>query len=104
MATQRTLSRARSRSRRSGFTLMEVLLVMAILVIMGTLVVANFSGILFKSKAKSAKIQLQALGKALELYQIDMNAYPDPADGLENAWIELDLGRLVTASEIVSAK
>lgn len=26
---------------------------------------------------------------------------PDPADGLENAWIELDLGRLVTASEIV---
>ena len=82
MATQRTLSRARSRSRRSGFTLMEVLLVMAILVIMGTLVVANFSGILFKSKAKSAKIQLQALGKALELYQIDMNAYPDPADGL----------------------
>ena len=28
---------------------------------------------------------------------------PDPADGLENAYIELDLGRLVTASEIVIA-
>ena len=26
---------------------------------------------------------------------------PDPADGIENAYIELDLGRLVTASEIV---
>ena len=26
---------------------------------------------------------------------------PDPADGLENAYIELDLGRLVTASQIV---
>ena len=26
---------------------------------------------------------------------------PDPADGIDNAWIELDLGRLVTASEIV---
>ncbi|MBT7417625.1 MAG: hypothetical protein HN780_03795 [Gemmatimonadetes bacterium] len=26
---------------------------------------------------------------------------PNPAEGLENAWIELDLGRLVTASEIV---
>ena len=82
MATQRTLSRARSRSRRSGFTLMEVLLVMAILVIMGTLVVANFSGILGKSKEKSAKIQLQALGKALDLYQIDMNGYPEGQDGL----------------------
>ncbi|MXX39511.1 MAG: discoidin domain-containing protein, partial [Gemmatimonadetes bacterium] len=26
---------------------------------------------------------------------------PDPADGIENAYIELDLGRLVTSSEIV---
>ena len=26
---------------------------------------------------------------------------PDPADGIENAYIELDLGRLVTAAEIV---
>ena len=26
---------------------------------------------------------------------------PDPADGIDKAWIELDLGRLVTASEIV---
>ena len=82
MAAKRTLGRGRSKSRRSGFTLMEVLLVMAILVIMGTLVVANFSGILFKTKGKSAKIQLQALGKALELYQIDMNSYPDPSEGL----------------------
>ena len=82
MATKRTTGRGRSKSRRAGFTLMEVLLVMAILVIMGTLVVANFSGILFKSKAKSAKIQLQAIGKALELYQIDMNSYPDPNSGL----------------------
>jgi len=40
----------REKTRRAGFTLMEVLLVMAILVIMGTLVVANFSGILGKIK------------------------------------------------------
>jgi prepilin-type N-terminal cleavage/methylation domain-containing protein len=53
MAAKRTLGRGRSKSRRSGFTLMEVLLVMAILVIMGTLVVANFSGILFKTRLAS---------------------------------------------------
>ena len=79
---KQNVGRRRSKSRRSGFTLMEVLLVMAILVIMGTLVVANFSGVLFSSKKKSAKIQLQALGKALELYSIDMNSYPDPSVGL----------------------
>ena len=73
----------REKTRRAGFTLMEVLLVMAILVIMGTLVVANFSGILGKSKEKSAKIQLQALGKALDLYQIDMNGYPEQLKNLQ---------------------
>ena len=31
---------------------------------------------------KPARIYLQALSRALDLYQIDMNSYPDPADGL----------------------
>jgi len=34
------------------------------------------------SKSASAKIQLQAIGKALDLYQIDMNSYPASAIGL----------------------
>ena len=74
--------RRRSKSQRSGFTLMEVLIVMAILVIMGTLVVTNFDKIFGASKKKSAKIQMQALGKALKLYRIDMHSFPDPNQGL----------------------
>ena len=82
MAAKRTPSRGRSKSRRSGFTLMEVLLVMAILVIMGTLVVANFSNILERAKIKKVKIQLQTIGTALDVYQLDMNSYPEPSNGL----------------------
>ena len=61
---------------------MEVLLVMAILVIMGTLVVANFSKILDNAKIKKTKIQLRAIGKALDLYRSDMTTYPDGNSGL----------------------
>ena len=79
---KRNVSHRRSKSRRSGFTLMEVLIVMAILVIMGALVITNFTEVFGSAKKKSAKIQLQAIGKALKLYQIDMNSYPDPNQGL----------------------
>ena len=61
---------------------MEVLLVMAILVIMGTLVVTNFAGIFSKSKKSNAKIQLDLVGQQLELYRLDMNNYPPTELGL----------------------
>ena len=70
------------RQKRRGFTLMEVLLVMAILVIMGTLVVTNFKGIFDKSKKNNAKIQLDLVAQQLELYMMDMNNYPPTEQGL----------------------
>jgi general secretion pathway protein G len=67
---------------RPGFTLMEVLLVLAILVILGTLVVANFSGILAGSKVKAARTQLNAFESAIDIYQLDIGTYPTTQQGL----------------------
>ncbi len=72
----------RHRSRK-GFTLMEVLIVMAILVILGTIVVTNFSGVLSQSKADSAKIQMQNFEQPLELYKLGVGSYPTTDIGLE---------------------
>ena len=77
--------RRRNRRRRrpsQGFTLMEVLLVLAILVILGTLVVANFSGIFAASKIKVAKSQLHAFETQLDIYQLDVGVYPSTQQGL----------------------
>ena len=74
--------RRRRSSRKGGFTLMEVLLVLAILVILGTLVVANFSGIFGNSKLKAAQAQVSALEKMLDIYQLDMGVYPSTQQGL----------------------
>lgn len=70
------------RQRRDGFTLMEVLLVMAILVIMGTFVVANFSGIFSKAKVSAAKTQLNLVAQQLQYYEQDMGTFPPSELGL----------------------
>ena len=62
---------------------MEVLIVMAILVILGTIVVTNFSGVLSQSKADSAKIQMQNFEQPLELYKLGVGSYPTSDIGLE---------------------
>ena len=80
MFTRQTRSH---RNRRVGFTLMEVLLVMAILVILGTIVVANFSGILDKSKEDAATTQLQMFEGALKFYHLDVGQYPEDGLGLD---------------------
>lgn len=72
----------RRRRAQSGFTLMEVLLVLAILVILGTLVVTNFAGVFAKSKIKAASAQVSALETQLDIYQLDLGNYPQSQQGL----------------------
>lgn len=72
------------RRRREGFTLMEVLLVLAILVILGSLVVANFSGVFASSKIKAAKAQISAFETQLDIYQLDIGSYPTNEQGLQS--------------------
>ncbi len=92
------LTRTRQRKNdRIGFTLMEVLLVMAILVILGSVVVANFGQIFGDAKIDIAKTQLQTLSLPLTKFQFDTGNYPSndaglgalrasPADVSEEKW------------------
>jgi general secretion pathway protein G len=77
------LTRTRQRKNdRIGFTLMEVLLVMAILVILGSVVVANFGKIFGDAKIDIAKTQLQTLSLPLTKFQFDTGDYPSNDAGL----------------------
>ena len=79
------LTRTRLRKNdRLGFTLMEVLLVMAILVILGSIVVASFTDILATSKEDAAKTQLQMFELPLNNYQMHVGQFPDTETGLES--------------------
>ncbi len=72
----------RRRARR-GFTLMEVLLVLAILVILGTLVGTNFMGMFAGAKVDAAKAQISALEQPIQLYMMHVGSYPTNQQGLQ---------------------
>ncbi len=59
-----------------GFTLVELLVVLVILVLLAGVVGPRVIGYLGSSKAKTAKVQIEALSAALELYRIDNGSYP----------------------------
>ncbi len=74
--------RRRLRRRRTGFTLMEVLLVLAILVILGSLVGIYFAGMQARGFSDAAKTQIGMFEQQLKLYHLDMGTYPSTELGL----------------------
>jgi general secretion pathway protein G len=75
------------RSRRAAtraFTLMEVLLVLIILVVIGTIVVPNIFGAKEKADINAARTQVLSVKGAIRLYRLNMNKYPASLDDLFN--------------------
>jgi general secretion pathway protein G len=75
-----------SKRRKSGFTLFEVLLVIAILALLAAFVVPQFMGIGEQAKkdlAASAVGRTGPIAKALDFYKNAMGVYPEGEEGLQ---------------------
>ncbi len=72
----------RAGRRSGGFTLLELLVVMVILGLLAGYVGPKLFAQLGKSEAKVARAQIDALGKALDQYRLDVGRYPSTAQGL----------------------
>lgn len=83
---------ARRRARRGGFTLMEVLLVLAILVILGSLAAVSFRGVQNESDIKAAKIQADSLAQGVGLYETTFKKFPTSLDALVAVPPDVDQG------------
>jgi len=70
------------RQRRAGFTLVEVLLVLAILVIIASLGIANYSRAQRKAYANAAKAKVEQLSSLVKQYQIDVGDFPPSLEAL----------------------
>ncbi|QDT03264.1 Type II secretion system protein G precursor [Rubripirellula lacrimiformis] len=73
-----------SRDRRSGFTLLELLLVLAILVVIGGIVTVNIGGASTEAKVNATKTQLNGLKNNIQMYQIRMNTLPETLEALRD--------------------
>ena len=71
-----------SRARRGGFTLVELLLVLAILAILAGIVLPKLSGRTEQARETAAKSQIATFGTALGAFEVDNGYYPKGKDGL----------------------
>ena len=71
------------RITEQGFTLVEMLVVITIIALIMGLVGPRVLNFLGESKVKAAKIQVQSLASALDLYALDAGQYPSSSEGLE---------------------
>ena len=77
-------TKAHARHVRAGFTLMEVLIVLAILAVIIGLVVPNLMKSRDRANNDAAKVQVKAVEDALEMYFLDHDEYPAALTGLMN--------------------
>jgi general secretion pathway protein G len=70
------------RDGEAGFTLVEMLVVITIIAMIMALVAPRVLNYLSESKLKAAKIQIESMGSALDLYYLDVGHYPTTSDGL----------------------
>ena len=69
--------------RVRGFTLLELLVVVAIIGLLASYVGPKYFGVLGGSEQKSALAQIKLLGDAVEIYRLDVGQFPTTQQGLK---------------------
>lgn len=86
---------------RRGFTIVEVMIVLAIILAITTLVVVNLRGDKKDSQISTAKISLKSFMGALDRFNDKFGRYPTDEEGLKVLW---DKSALQTENEEEGAK
>ncbi|MDQ7074753.1 MAG: type II secretion system major pseudopilin GspG [Gammaproteobacteria bacterium] len=77
------LTHSRPHAQQAGFTLIEIMVVVAILAILASVVIPRIMSEPDKARVVKAKQDIRVLESSLELYKLDNFTYPSTDQGLE---------------------
>jgi len=81
---------------RSGFTLIEILVVIAVIAMLAALVAPNVFQHVGTAKDATARSQIELLGAALDGYRLDNGRYPTTEQGLDALQLQSTIQPLPT--------
>jgi general secretion pathway protein G len=85
------MKRLRTTARERGYTLMELLVVLAILGLLTAIATPFVLHYLETAKVKTARIDIDAIGQNLQAFKIDVGRFPTTQEGL-NALVKAPPG------------
>lgn len=77
-----------NRRLHRGFTLIEMLLVVAIIGILAALIVPRLAGRSEDAKIKATQSDIAAIGTALDAFEVDNGYYPKGKNGLQDLMVQ----------------
>lgn len=81
--SSRSKADTRLDSNQAGFTLIEIMVVIAIIGILATMIVPKIMGRPDEARATAAKQDVGTIVQALKLYRLDIGRYPTTEQGLK---------------------
>jgi general secretion pathway protein G len=84
--------------KESGFTIVELLIVIVIIGILATLVIVTFTGIQQRARNTKRQTDINAIDSHLEAYNADQGYYPTLTDMNTNSWVTTNLKGLDPAA------
>lgn len=71
-----------NKSKKRGFTLIEMMVVIIILGILAAFVIPNITGKSDEAKQKMVCVQMKSISESLKMFKLDNGSYPTTEEGL----------------------
>lgn len=89
-----------------GFTIIELIVVIAIIGVLATIIISNISGYTAKARDSKRKSDVEVIAKALNLFYADSGTYKTIAgvDGYGSGWLNAPYGGSIIANALITNK